>query len=328
MKRFIRGFVVLALAAGLLSLAAPAEAAKLRIGAHRAIYGSWEVVAHKMGYWKAEGLDYTFAYFKQGKLMRNAIIQGNLDTGTTGFSPFTTARSKGARVVAIAVTASSCALSRIGVKVDSKFKSIKDAKGGTWASKSGTSENFAIRAYVLPKNGLKESDFKWLSIKSTERVAALLAGRAQIASMSDPAGEIAVQKGLVRMLTTVCPYDNSRLIHIGNPDTMKKHPELYEKYFRGWLKSHTLQKTDPEKFTRVYTKALEDVGTKTKFSVILSVVKRLKSEPFITDEVKSYLEDMGRKQKKMGWIKRLPNFKGAFDDAIFKKVAAETGFTN
>ena len=57
--------------------------------------GSFEVVAHRMDYWKKEGLKYTMSHFKQGKLMRNAIIQNNLDTGTTGFSPFTTADFQG-----------------------------------------------------------------------------------------------------------------------------------------------------------------------------------------------------------------------------------------
>ena len=105
MKRFLGCFLGVIFAAGLLTAGTPAEAAKLRIGAHRALMGSWEVVAHNMGYWKDEGLDYTFQYFKQGKLMRNAVIQDNLDTGTTGFSPFTTALSKGANVTAIGVTA-------------------------------------------------------------------------------------------------------------------------------------------------------------------------------------------------------------------------------
>ena len=81
MKRFISLVLVAVLGVGLLVLSAPAEAAQLRIGAHRALMGSYEVVADRMGYWKEEGLDYTFQYFKQGKLMRNAIIQGNLDTG-------------------------------------------------------------------------------------------------------------------------------------------------------------------------------------------------------------------------------------------------------
>ena len=87
MKRFVGFALAAAFVASTFVVATPAESAKLRIGAHRALMGSFEVVAHRMGYWKKEGLQYTMGYFKQGKLMRNAIIQNNLDTGTTGFSP-------------------------------------------------------------------------------------------------------------------------------------------------------------------------------------------------------------------------------------------------
>ena len=34
---------------------APAESAPLRIGAHRSMWGSFEVIADRMGYWKKKG---------------------------------------------------------------------------------------------------------------------------------------------------------------------------------------------------------------------------------------------------------------------------------
>jgi ABC-type nitrate/sulfonate/bicarbonate transport system substrate-binding protein len=120
MKRIFTFVFAVIIAVAMLGLSVPAEAAKLRIGAHRAIMGSFEVVADKAGFWKKEGLDYTFTSFKQGKLMRNAIIQNNLDTGTTGFSPFSSAISKGAKVTAIGVTANICGTSH--VIVAKKFK--------------------------------------------------------------------------------------------------------------------------------------------------------------------------------------------------------------
>lgn len=330
MKRFIRGFVVLALAAGLVSLAAPAEAVKLRIGAHRAIMGSFEVVAHRMGYWKQEGLDYSFTYFKQGKLMRNAIIQGNLDTGTTGFSPYTTAISKGARVMAIGVTANICGTTAIVVPVKSKIKSVRELKGKVFANKKGTSTNFAFSSYVLPRYGLSPKDIKFLSVNTTETIAAIASGNAAGGMAADPKGEIAVQKGLVRRLENLCAYDKTRMMHIGNPGTLKNHPELYVKYFRGWLKAHRLLKNDPEKYAKVYTDSLVEVGDKTSLKIMRPVVKRLKSEVFIQDEVRTYLNDMADKQKKLGWIKKHPDFTKSkwLDDSILRKVAREMNYTN
>ncbi len=329
MRRFISFILV---AAGLISLSALgsiAHAQKLRIGAHRALMGSFEVIAHRQGYWKDEGLDYTFQYFKQGKLMRNAIIQGNLDTGTTGFSPFTTAISKGAQVTAIGVTANICHTQHIVLPVDSKLTSPKEFKGKVFANKKGTSTDFAFQTYVLPHYDLKSSDVQLLSVNATDRIAAVVSGSAQAAMVGDPQAEIAIQKGLVRSLETLCQYDKTRMMHIGNPQTIKASPELYEKYFKGWLKAHKLLREDPEQYAKVYTEALQEVGDKAEYKVILPVVKRLRSDLFISDEIKTYLNDMAEKQAKLGWIKNHPDFtkSEALDDSILRKVASEAGWT-
>mgnify|MGYP003960142395 FL=1 len=307
-----------------------ADAAKLRIGAHRSLWGSFEIIADKMGYWKAEGLDYEVGHYKQGKLMRNAIIQGNLDTGTTGFSPFATAISKGARVTAIGVTANICDTQHIVVPVNSKAKSLKDLKGVTFANKKGTSTDFSFQQYVVPAHGLKSSDFPLLSVRTTERVAAIVSGNAKAAMLGDPMLEISIQAGQVRSLENLCKYDKTRMMHVGNPATLKKHPELYEKYFRGWLMAHKLLKDNPDEYAKIYHKDLVDIGTKVKLDIIKVIVRRLRSEVFITGEVKTYLNDMARRQKKMGWIKKTADFtKTKFiDDSILRKVAKEMNYTN
>lgn len=316
-----------ALLAGLLLASFSAPAQTLRIGAHRSLMGAWDVVADKMGYWKDEGLDYDMQSFKQGKLMRNAIIQGNLDTGTTGFSPYATALSKGAKVEGVGVTANICGIQAVFVPVDSKAKTVADLKGKTIASKKGTSTDFSFKQYVLPHYGLKVSDMKWLSVNTTARVSALVSGAAQGAVIGDPQAEIAVQKGLVRKLEDFCAYDKTRMMHIANPETYKAHPELYAKYFRGWLRAQQLLRDDPEKFARVYTDALNEVGDKTSYEVILPVVKRLRAEPFITTEVRKYLNDMGDKQVALGWIKSHPDFTKTklINDSLLRKVARQEG---
>lgn len=329
MKRLIGFTLAAAFAAGAFLAAAPAaESATLRVGAHRGMWGSYEIIADRMGYWKKEGLKYKIGHFKQGKLMRNAIIQNNLDTGTTGFSPFTTAISKGARVTAIGVTANICAAVSIIVPATSKAKSLKDLKGSVFANKKGTSTDFAFQSYVVPSYGLKSSDFPLLSVRTTERIAALISGAAQAAMIGEPQGEIAREKGLVRYLEDLCKYDNTSMMHVGNPQTLKKHPDLYYKYFRGWLKAHKLLKDDPNAYAKVYTEALNEVGDKAKVSTTLKALKKLKTEIYLTDRVKSYLNDMGDKQIKLGWIKSRPDFtKSPFlDDSILRRAAKDIGF--
>jgi ABC-type nitrate/sulfonate/bicarbonate transport system substrate-binding protein len=333
MKRFITGFVVAALAVILLAPGwpvIPAEAAdKLRIGIHRAIMGSFDVIADRKGYWKEEGLEYTVQYFKQGKLMTNAVIQGNLDTGTTGFSPFVTAVSKGAKLKGLGVTTEICATSgRIMVPKDSPIKSVADLKGKRFATLDGTSTDIAFRAKTLPKHGLKVDDLKYLNVVATERVAAIVAGNADAALIGDPQAEIAVQKGLVREIENLCDVDRTRMMHIGNPTTLQAKPELYEKYIRGWLKAHKLLKENPEEYARVYHEALIEVGDKTEYGVVLAVIKRLPSAPFFSDLTRQDLQDIAKDQVKLGYIKDYPDFAKGYsqDDSLLRKVAKEMGF--
>jgi sulfonate transport system substrate-binding protein len=329
MRRFTSILLGAALAAGLFAAGSAGAAPTLRIGAHRALMGSFEIVAHRKGFWKEQGLEYTIANYKQGKLMRNAIIQGNLDTGTTGFSPFTTAISKGARVMAIGVTANICDNQQIVVPKNSKAKSLKDLKGKVFANKKGTSTDFAFQSYVIPAHGLKSSDFPLLSLRTTERIAALISGNAQAAMLGDPMLEIAIQAGQIRSLESLCKYDKTRMMHVGNPATLKKHPELFVKYFRGWVKSHMLLKSNPDEYAKAYHQDLVELGTKIKLKVVQKIVRRLRSEVFITKEVKNYLNDMAGKQKKLGWIKKHPDFTKTkwIDDSILRKVAKELNYT-
>ena len=326
MKRLGIRFVVAALALVVLAaiMPGPAEAQeKLRIGIHRAIMGAFDVIADRKGYWKEEGLGYTVQYFKQGKLMRNAVIQGDLDTGTTGFSPFVTAVSKGAKVTGIAVTTEICGTAgRIMVPKDSSIKGVKDLKGKRFATLEGTSTDFAFRTKVLPRYGLKASDLKWLNVVATDRVAAVVANNADAALIGDPQAEIAVQKGLVREVENLCEYDRTRMMHIGNPQTLKASPQQYEKYFRGWLKAHKLLKENPEEFAKVYHAALQEVGDKTEYKVVLAVIKRLRSAPVFTELTRKDLQDMAKMQVKLGYIKSYPDFsKGAMqDDSIVRKM--------
>ncbi len=328
MRRFTCVLLGVLLVAGFFAAGSTDAAPKLRIGAHRALMGSFEIVAHRKGFWKAEGLDYTISNFKQGKLMRNAIIQGNLDTGTTGFSPYTTAISKGAMVMAIGVTANICNNQHIIVPKNSNIKSIKDLKGKVFANQKRTSTDFAFQSYVLPAYGLKGSDVKLLSLRTTERISAIVAGYADAGLLGDPMLEIAIQQEKIRTLENLCKYDKTRMMHVGNPNTLKKHPELFEKYFRGWIKAHKLLKENPDEYAKVYHKDLLELGSKISLDAVKKIVRRLRSEIFITNEVKTYLNDMNAKQRKLGWIKKSTDFtKTKFiDDSILRKVAKEMNY--
>ncbi len=328
MKRFPVFFIAVAFLTGVLATHLPAEAAKLRLGVHRSVNGAPDIVAHRLGYYKKAGLEYTMKFFKQGKVMRNGVIQNNLDVaGGVGFSPFSLAVSKGGQLVGIAKSGDICEMAKILVKTNSKAKSLKDLKGQFFATSKGTSFDFALKMYGLPKIGMTENDLKWMSLKGAARIQAVVSGNAAAGVGVDPQAEILERQGKVRMLENFCKYDTVSAMQVGNPATMKKHPDLYVKYFTGWLQAHELRKKNPEKYAKVYTAGLQEIGWKAKYPVILAVIKRVRAVPFITKKVRAYLNDMADKQVKLGWIKKHPDFATTdkLNDSALRKAAAKLG---
>ena len=91
----------------------------------------------------------------------------------------------------------------------------------------------------------------------------------------------------MRAIENFCKYDTVSAMQVGNPATMKKHHELYVKYFTGWLQAHKVRKKDPEKYAKLYTKGLQEIGWKAKYPVILAVIKRVRVDPFLTKSIRA-----------------------------------------
>ena len=67
MKRFVGFALAAAFVVGTFVVVAPADSATLRIGAHRSMWGSFEIIADRMGYWKKEGLKYKVGPLQAGQ---------------------------------------------------------------------------------------------------------------------------------------------------------------------------------------------------------------------------------------------------------------------
>ena len=218
-------------------------------------------------------------------------------------------------------------MAKILVKPGSKAKSLKDLKGQYFATSKGTSFDFALKMYGLPKIGMSEKDLKWMSLKGAARVQAVISGNAAAGVGIDPLSGILERREKVRVLENFCKYDTVSAMMISNPVTLKKHPGLFVNYFKAWLTAHELRKNNLEKFAKVYTAGLQEIGWKAKYPVILAVIKRVRAVPFITKKVRAYLNDMADKQVKLGWIKSHPDYLTIkkLNDSALRKAAAELG---
>lgn len=281
-----------------------------RIGYHRALFGSANVVAWKKGWFDEVGLKYTIHPFAQGKLMRQAILANSLDVGTTGFRPFVTAIAKGGKLKGIAVTSYLCGITRLLVRKDSPIKSMADLKGKRIAFGKATSVGFSFEHFMLPSVGLKLEDLVAINTVTTERIPALVSRSADVAIVIDPMGAEAIDRGIARSIADFCPYDKAAMMHIGNPRTIKSHPELFVKYLKAWLRAKEYARTNPDDFARTYWEELRSKGSRIKLSVLQEALGRLDWSSPVTDEAITLMNRMAVILKKQGKIKRVPDFKG------------------
>lgn len=312
MKRFAPIIVLLAgLSLWLPGQLRAAEKPVFRIGTHVSTFGSMDAVADKKGYFtEAFGKDgYSLRVFAQGKLMLEALLANSLDTGFTAPRPYVTIIAKGGRVTGIAVNSLICKTQTLVVAADSPLRSVKDLRGKKVGTKTGSSENFIITNLILPGAGVKPDEWTAVNLSNPDRVPSLRAKAVDAAVVEDPTLSTAEVNGWVRRLVPdFCPWDNTPMIQIANPATLKEHPDLYTKYFEALLKSHRFLRENPDEYARIYMESLNERGAKYEYKVVRKLLDGVTLHPRLDAPIVEYLTTMAKNIQAKGEIKRVPDF--------------------
>ncbi len=316
-------FVVACLA--LAYAAVPAEAAVLRIGIHRQAFGSMDVIAWKKGYFdELLGKDnYSVHFFSQGKLMNQAMLSGSLDTGTTGFVPWTIATAKGGKLVGFAATAHLCSLTRLMVPPDSPIKRVEDMKGKSLATAKGASDTFTFEHFILPAHGLSVNDVRIINSTNTERLPMLRARNVDVILINEPTATIAEAQGYARNLVAdFCKYDVSAMMSIAHPKVVEERRQQVVNYVRAWLKAAEYFRTNFDDYVKIYHAHEISQGMKVDMETTREALKKLIIAPELTPEMLKHLEGVAKALKEEGQIPRVPEF-GAKREGLDLKLLEE-----
>lgn len=331
MKRIAQVIVLLAgLSLWLPGQLRAAEKPVFRIGTHVSTFGSMDAVADKKGYF-AEAFGkggYSVKVFAQGKLMLEALLANSLDTGFTAARPYVAIIAKNGRVTGIGVNALICKTQSIVVAADSPIRSLKDLRGKKVGTKLGSSENFLLSSIILPSVGIKEGEWTPVNLDNTDRVPSVRAKAVDAAQVEDPTLSLSEVNGWVRRLVPdFCPYDNTPMIQIANPQTLAQHSDLYSKYFKALLKAHRFLRENPDEYARIYMESLNERGAKFEYKVVRKLLDGVTLHPRIDAPIVQYLSDMAKSIHASGEIKRLPDFaKGeSFNTKLLDQALKEAG---
>ena len=268
-------FVLMAAMALTLALAGSAAQAayKLRIGHHRQVFGSVDIVAWKKGYFDqtlSKG-NYSLHRFAQGKLMAQAILGRSIDTGRVAARPYVSLIGKKTKsLTAIGVMSYWCKSNAIMTRADSKFTKLQELKGRQLITGKATSTYYGFTHFILPAYGMSEKDYRVINSTTTERIPALVAKSVQFAIVQEPASSIAESKGLTKRLKLVdwCKYDDPPFVIGADPRSVKNHPKVITNYLRGWLRGVKLYKNNFKEFAKIFHAHLASKGRKADIGVI------------------------------------------------------------
>lgn len=331
MKKGSRCLVVATVAAGLLLTALSASAATFRIGHHRAVMGSVTVVAYKMGYFDqtiGKG-KYTVKQFPQGKLMRQAILANSLDVGGAADRAFLSAISKGANAPGIANANYWCRSNKILTAPGSPIKTLRDLKGKRLGIGKATGSYFTLTTFILPKYGLSEKDFTTVNMNTDTRMAALKSRTVDMIGLNNPQAAIAIDRGWARTVETYCKYANNLWILMANGKTLKKDPDVYVKFLRGYIRGMKLHKENRAKFASVYLKHLQSKGSKVKQKIVEASVNDLDFGLLPNETDYKWFDFMGKVLVEKRKAKRVVDLrKEGMALSMVKKAIAAEGWKN
>jgi NitT/TauT family transport system substrate-binding protein len=201
--------------------------------------------AQDLGMFKKAGLNVKIQAMNNPGSIAAAVVGGSVTIGTLTIPGVAIAREKGIPIVIIApgpIYSSATPTSGIIVLKNSPIKKAADLNGKTIATRDISNLSYYGANNWIDKNGGDSKSVKWVEITDTQTVPALLAGRIDAASVSEPALDDAVHGASARMLAAVYDAIGDKFLIGGNFTTeayAKAHPDIVRAFERVILEAGT-----------------------------------------------------------------------------------------
>jgi NitT/TauT family transport system substrate-binding protein len=201
--------------------------------------------AQDLGMFKKAGLNVKIQPMNNPGSIAAAVIGGSVTIGTLTIPGVAIAREKGLPIVIVApgsIYSSATPTSGIIVLKNSPIKKASDLNGKTIATRDLSNLSYYGGNNWIDKNGGDSKTVKWVEITDTQTVPALLGGRIDAASVSEPALDDAVHGQSARMLAAVYDAIGDKFLIGGNFTTeayAKEHPDVVRAFQRVILEAGT-----------------------------------------------------------------------------------------
>lgn len=214
------------------------------------------MLAEKLGYYKAEGLDVKLISESAGQNAETALLAGQVQ-GAGGFYDHTLdLLAKGKKVEAVVTMADVPGEQlMVATRLKDKVKTLADLKGLTIGVTSLGSSTNMLASYNVVKGGNKESDYKPLPVGAGQTLIAEMQNkRIDAAVTSEPTASMLLNKNLAFTFVDMNTKEGTKKSLGGgyaatslymNTDYVNAHPDIVQKLANAyvktlkWMSTHT-----------------------------------------------------------------------------------------
>ncbi len=304
-----------------------AEVGKVRIVYSESSTAIVPLVAMEKGFLKAEGIDYEPKPVKSGRMALSSVYGGSLDIGTAAGARIIQWTSKGWNMKAIAVNNTGFLAVVLVKKDDTTSKTMADLKGKKVAIQKGSGTHVVWLRY-LDALGLNEGMFKMAYMRTSRIGAAMGTGTVDAGVPWYPFARSILNRGLAREIISEkeigkvanSPYP---FLLYARASFIDKYPKTIQGVVNAWVKSKKWIEANREEAAKIYHKFSTRRGKKLKmedaafFVNILGFKENVWNDPMVAD-----LDASAKIMKKLGRLKKIPDFRGNIDNRFVNKAGS------
>jgi NitT/TauT family transport system substrate-binding protein len=335
-----RALISAALAAAVLSGAAHAQTAQVRVGYIPILGAAPLFVADKEGFAKAAGLEFRTTTFESGPNMISALASGTLDVYVAGVAPLAVARSKGINAVVLTATAieemtvaAGPTLSPFfgaGVKPADAFKAFRAKTGrpariATQPPGSVPHTTLVHWLFEVTKTDKADVEIVPMGIDATQQ--ALLAGAVNGATIREPT--VAIVQGrnpairIVALGGEMFPNQPGTVVAVSEA-FLKKNPKAAQAIADVMVQATDLINKDHKRVAPHIEAALGRglIDTATIMKALASPASKFVADPRVIVESTDLMQ---KYQVQIGTLDKAASLQGLFDHSFYLKAAEKAG---
>lgn len=283
---------------------------------------TWDDVLLQSGLAEKYGLEIEPVPMKSGVDVAQAIVGGSADIGSIGTTPLTSMLTQ-TDVVGVIGTAVSIdgGYAKMLVPPDSTAKTLDDLKGKKIATMIG-SGSYRVLVDWCKKHDCSVNDFQILNTSGNAIVASLQAGSVDGGLWFAPTTEIAVRKGVAKIMMDFKGANRDQSVWVANRKFAEANPDVVVRFLAAATEAQNILVNDPDRAAELLEMAAKARGLDLSKDVIRPGIDDFDFTPRLdASEIDSILSEVFDSLKAEGKLRGdKPDFSKAIMGDYFTKA--------